>query len=148
MEAKIVTKKTLFFLLLFFCVLQFVNAQNDKLQDTCFIFFESSKIYIVKKYNSRYQNNKLKFNYIYENSLKSPLFIFDKSKNKKQILTKEIFDKLNFSDPYDTYRYYYESSIKPILYLIAFENNTYYKYQVGIEFPMPPPKPKPFPVVE
>lgn len=134
--------------LLLFCAFQFVNAQNDKIQDTCFVFFESTTNFTLNKYILGFQKNKLKFNYIYKNSLKSPLFIFDKSKNKKQILTKEIFDKINFSDPYDTYRYYYESSIKPILYLIAFENNTYYKYQVGIEFPMPPPKPKPFPVVE
>lgn len=144
MARKIAIKSVFIFYLSLVLLAENGSAQNNiALNDTCFVIFKNTNQYSTNKFIMGYSKNIINFNYLYVNSLKSPLFIFDSSKNQKQQIGKDYFDSITFSDPWDTYIYYHKATKKPVLYLITIENNKYYQYPVVIEFPPPPPKPLP-----
>ena len=144
MARKIAIKTVFIFYLTVVLLAENGSAQNNIiLNDTCFVIFKNTHEYSTHKYVLGFKKNAQKFNFLYKNSLKSPLFIFDSSKNQKQQIDKDYFDSITFSDPWDTYIYYHKATKKPVLYLITIENNRYYQYPVVIEFPPPPPKPLP-----
>lgn len=133
-----------------FCVLillyfsaQISSAQSEY-KDIYHIQYVEKDSFELKKYSRKYNENQIEFFFRNEHSLKSPIFIFNKS-NKISELDSVQIENIIFSHPWEAYWAYHKSKEKPTLFLYEYEkeSNCYYKYPVTIEFPPPPPHPGP-----
>ncbi len=121
-----------------------VNSQSSiRLKDTCYVLFEKSQVYNIDRYTLGFSPHKINFHFINDKSLKSPLFVFDSKKDKSTVVDSDEVDKIEFSDPWEVYDYFYRAKDKPKIFLISHEGGLFKSYPVTIEFPPPPPLPKP-----